>query len=75
MAFEKRPRRKASFSGSCDPRTHVASGFVTYVEQFYPGHWSEIFAVTGWRPSRAVVIPRGQLDAETIRWLARYNGK
>ena len=73
MASEKPSRRKPAFSGRSDPRTYVASGFVTYVEQFYPGSWAEVFSVTGWRPSRAVVVPRSQLDAETVRWLAEFH--
>jgi hypothetical protein len=73
MASEKPTRRKPAISCERDPRTYVASGFVTYVEQFVAGSWREVLAVTGWRPSRAVVVHRSQLDAEALRWLAEFN--
>jgi hypothetical protein len=73
MAPEKPTRRKPAISCERDPRTYVASGCATYVEQFYPGSWHRVFKCTGWRPSRAVVIPRRQLDEETIRWLAEFH--
>jgi hypothetical protein len=73
VASERANRRKPTIRGACDPRTHIASGFVTYVEQFVSSNWREVFASTGWRPSRAVVIPRRQLDEETVRWLAEFH--
>ena len=71
MESERPTRRKSAFSGSSDPRTYVAGGHQTYPEQFYAVAWSDC----AWRPSRAVVVHRSKLDAETIRWLARYTGK
>lgn len=75
MALERPHRRKAPFSGSCDPRTYIASGYVTYVEQFVEGSWHEIFELTGWRPSTPFVIGRDKLDARTIRYLTEWKGK
>jgi hypothetical protein len=66
----KRPsQRKYEYRGRSDPRCRVSP----YVEQFCEGSWSEVFAVTGWRPSRAVVFHRSELDAETLKWLAEFN--
>jgi hypothetical protein len=58
--------RKYVYSAQRDPLTHVDYGHVA-------GSWPEVFAVTGWRPSRAVVVHRSKLDAETIRWLAEFH--
>jgi hypothetical protein len=74
MASEKPTRRKPPISCERDPRTYVASGCATYVEQFYPGSWYRVFKCTGWRPDRPA---RSELDAEAIRYLQNYlsNGK
>jgi hypothetical protein len=69
MAGQKPTRRRYEYRGRCDPRIQPTY----YVEQFCSGSWREVFSVTGWRPSRAVVIPRSQLDAETVRWLAEFH--
>lgn len=44
-----------------------------YVEQFCEGSWREVFKLCGWRPSRAFVIGRSKLDAQSIRYLAEFN--
>jgi hypothetical protein len=67
----KRPsQRKYEFVGRSDPRCRETR---YYVEQFCSGSWHEIFELTGWRPSRAVVVHRSKLDAEAIRWLAEFH--
>jgi hypothetical protein len=81
---EKKRRRKFVYSARRDPVTYFDAA-----DRFIPGSWREIFSDTGWRPGRAVVIPRrdlmnkspgawmdvttSKLDAETIRWLAEFN--
>lgn len=66
MAREKPNRRRYVYSARRDP--------ITFVDHdHHAGSWSEVFAVTGWRPSRSVVVHRSKLDAEAIRWLAKYN--
>jgi hypothetical protein len=59
-------QRRYVYSARRDPITHVDHGF-------YPGSWSEVFAVTGWRPSRAIVVHRSRLTDEAIRWLAEFH--
>jgi hypothetical protein len=75
VAFERANRRKAAFTGRCDPRVHVSSGFVTYIEQFYAVTWESVCDSTGWRPSRAFIIGRSKLDAESSRYLAEFDRK
>ena len=59
-------KRKYVYTAQRDPLTHVDYGHVA-------GSWHEIWEDTGWRPSRAVVFHRSQLDAETVRWLAEFH--
>jgi hypothetical protein len=61
-------QRRYVYSARRDPITHVDYGHAA-------GSWSEVFAVTGWRPSRAFVIGRSKLDAESIRYLAEFERK
>jgi hypothetical protein len=65
MASEKPTRRKPAVSCERDPRTYTDDA-----DRFVAGSWREVLAVTGWRPSRAVVIHRSQLTPELIRQLA-----
>ncbi len=62
-------QRRYEFRGTSDPRIQPTY----YVEQFVRSTWHEVFAGCGWRPSRAVVVHRSQLDEAAIKWLAQWH--
>jgi hypothetical protein len=61
-------QRRYVYTASRDPIAHVDYGHAA-------GSWRKIFVATGWRPSRAFIIGRSKLDAESIRYLAEFDRK
>jgi hypothetical protein len=68
MAWEKPNRRRYVYSARRDP--------ITYVDhEFKSGSWDFIESLCGWRPSRAFIIGRSKLDAESIRYMAEWKNR
>jgi hypothetical protein len=59
-------QRRYEYRGRSDPRCRLSP----YVEQFCEGSWSEVFAVTGWRP---VTARRHILSEFERNWLAEFH--
>jgi hypothetical protein len=78
-------QRRYVYSARRDPITHVAhqgdqhiAGSLEWIYVLtdwrpFGANWKGIKRTCGWRPSRAVVIPRRQLDEEAVRWLAQWH--
>lgn len=64
MERKRATQRRYVYSARRDPITRVDYGHDA-------GSWSEVFAVTGWRPMGVIRLPLSKTERE---WLERFNG-
>lgn len=66
MDRQKPNRRRYVYSARRDPIVHVDY-------EHYAGSWEFVERLTGWRPTKSVVVHRSRLDAKTLEWLKNFD--